>query len=65
MSNDYEKPYVRVTMSLPRHLVKRVDELGKRLIRTRSGMASWLMQKQLGMIGDAEVPQDIEEADND
>ena len=59
--NECEKPYARVTLSLPKPLVARVDELAESQIRTRSGMVSWLMQKQLGMIGDADVPDDITE----
>ena len=60
-----EKSYIRVTMSLPIPLVVRIDELAKSQIRTRSGMASWLMQSKLGLIGDADIPDDIQETTNE
>ena len=55
------EPHDRVTLNLPRRLVERVDDQARVLVRSRSGMASWLMQKQLGMIGDADMPDDIQE----
>ena len=51
-------PHERVTLNLPTRLISRIDAQARGLCRSRSGMASWLLQRQLGMVGDADTPED-------
>ena len=55
------EPHDRVTLNLPDRLVRQVDEHARAFFRSRSGMVSWLLQRQLGMVGDADKPEDIQE----